>query len=89
VGFAGPEAYGEASRPWDPASDRLLLFTDGLSDTLTSAEHPNGDRLVLDTVRARMSADPSEVVDELFHLTRDARPTVPSDDRTAVVVAGA
>lgn len=88
VGFAGPDAYGEASRPWDPASDRLLLFTDGLSDTLTSREHPDGERLVLDTVRAHMDVTPSAVVDALFDLTRDARPTVPSDDRTAVVVAG-
>ncbi len=89
VGFAGPDAYGEACRPWDPTQDRLLLFTDGLSDILTSEEHPDGEALVLNTVRDHRTAEPSAVVEELFDLTRDARPTVPSDDRTAVVVAGA
>lgn len=89
VGFAGPDAYGEACLPWDPAADRLLLFTDGLSDTLTSVENPNGEAVVLETVRDRRTEPPSVVVEELFNLTRDARPTVPSDDRTAVVVAGA
>jgi sigma-B regulation protein RsbU (phosphoserine phosphatase) len=89
VGFAGPDAYGESRRPWNPATDRLLLFTDGLSDTLTSVEHPDGEALILDTVRSRMDAVPDAVVEELFDLTRDARPTVPSDDRTAVLVAGA
>ena len=89
VGFAGPDAYGEACRPWNPETDRLLLFTDGLSDTLTSVEHPDGEALVLDTVRARMESAPRAVVEELFDMTRDARPTVPSDDRTAVIVAGA
>jgi sigma-B regulation protein RsbU (phosphoserine phosphatase) len=88
IGFAGPDAYGEECRPWDPATDRLLLFTDGLSDILTSAERPDGESLVLETVRDGMNDSPSAVVDRLFDLTRDARPTVPSDDRTAVVVAG-
>jgi sigma-B regulation protein RsbU (phosphoserine phosphatase) len=88
VGFAGPDAYGEACSPWDPDTDRLLLFTDGLSDTLTSVERPDGESLVLETVRDGMNDPPSTVVGKLFELTRDARPTVPSDDRTAVVVAG-
>ncbi|MEJ2539690.1 MAG: PP2C family protein-serine/threonine phosphatase, partial [Gemmatimonadota bacterium] len=88
VGFAGPDAYGEACLSWDPATDRLLLFTDGLSDTLTSRENPDGEALVLNTAAGAMDAPPAEVVDRLFELTRDARPTIPSDDRTALIVAG-
>ncbi|HSM03743.1 MAG TPA: GAF domain-containing SpoIIE family protein phosphatase, partial [Longimicrobiales bacterium] len=88
VGFAGPDAYGEDSRTWDPARDRLLLFTDGLSDTLTSEDVPDGEGLVLDTVSGALDDPPEVVVDRLFQMTRDARPSVPSDDRTAIIVAG-
>ncbi|MDT8341425.1 MAG: SpoIIE family protein phosphatase, partial [Longimicrobiales bacterium] len=88
VGFAGPEAFGESRVPWDPARDRLFLFTDGLSDTLTSQARPNGEAFVLRTVRDHHHLPPKAVVDLLFRLARDARPTIPSDDRTAVLVAG-
>ena len=88
VGFAGPDAYGEARRSWDGGRDLLLLFTDGLSDTLTTAEHPNGEALILTTVTEHRSEAPAQVVERLFELTRNARPTVPSDDRTAVLVTG-
>ena len=89
VGFAGPDAYGEDTRTWDPRHDRLLLFTDGLSDTLRSEEVPDGEGLVLGTVAGAMTDAPATVVDRLFEMTRDARPSVPSDDRTAIIVAGA
>jgi sigma-B regulation protein RsbU (phosphoserine phosphatase) len=89
VGFAGPEAYGEATVRWDPVRDRLFLFTDGLSDTLTSRERQDGEAFVLRTLRENRDAPPEEVVDLLFDLARSAQPTIPSDDRTAVLVAGA
>ncbi|NIP78600.1 MAG: SpoIIE family protein phosphatase, partial [Gemmatimonadetes bacterium] len=36
VGFAGPDSYDEDSIAWNSGSDLLLLFTDGLSDTLAT-----------------------------------------------------
>lgn len=88
VGFAGPDAYGESCTPWDPSDDRLLLFTDGLSDTLTSEKRPDGEAFVLRTVMDAREGSPEEVVDRLFELARRAEPSIPSDDRTAVLLAG-
>lgn len=89
VGFAGPDAYGESCTRWTPAEDRLFLFTDGLSDSLTSDERPNGEAFVLRTVCENRGSPPEEVVNLLFDLAAEADPTVPSDDRTAILLAGA
>lgn len=50
VGFAGPDAYGEEEVPWSVEDDLLVLFTDGLSDTLASATRGDGEERVLDSV---------------------------------------
>ena len=34
VGFAGSDAYGQEDMFWDPATDLLFCFTDGLPDSL-------------------------------------------------------
>lgn len=88
VGFAGPGAYGESRVGWDPRRDRLFLFTDGLSDTLVSWERPDGEAVLLEMVQANPDRSPAEVVDLLFAAAREAEPVIPSDDRTAVLVAG-
>jgi sigma-B regulation protein RsbU (phosphoserine phosphatase) len=88
VGFAGPDAYGESEASWDPDQDRLFLFTDGLSDTLTTEDRRDGEALVLETLVEHRTRPPAEVVDLLFSMARAAEPAVPSDDRTAVLVAG-
>ncbi|MDT8368941.1 MAG: SpoIIE family protein phosphatase [Longimicrobiales bacterium] len=88
VGFAGPDAYSEACVKWDPDADLLLLFTDGLSDTLTSEETPDGEAVVLETIRAHRTETPESIVDALFERARCATPSIPSDDRTALVVTG-
>ncbi len=88
VGIAGPDAYGEERRDWNPATDLVLLFTDGLSDILATGGSPDGEALLLETVAANCKRSPAEIVDALFVLARDARPTIPPDDRTAVILAG-
>ncbi len=88
VGFAGPDAYGQRELAWSPEDDLLLLFTDGLSDLLTTEERPDGEALVVRTVASCHSAPPSEIVDRLFEMTRGANPPIPSDDRTALILAG-
>ena len=86
VGFAGPEAYTEAEVPWEPGEDLLLLFTDGLPDTLATASRRDGEERVLDTVIALRHAPVHVIVDELFALTVDSHPPIQGDDRTALVV---
>ncbi|MDZ7780275.1 MAG: GAF domain-containing SpoIIE family protein phosphatase [Gemmatimonadota bacterium] len=87
VGFAGSDAYHETSRSWRAGEDVLLLFTDGLSDALTTTSRGNGERLVLETaVRTRFSS-PEDIIRALFDLTDqvEQRPSL-GDDRTALAV---
>jgi sigma-B regulation protein RsbU (phosphoserine phosphatase) len=86
VGFAGPDSYAEAEVPWEARKDLLLLFTDGLSDTLASVNRGDGEERVLDSVIALRHAPVRLIVDELFALTHDARPPIQGDDRTALLV---
>jgi phosphoserine phosphatase RsbU/P len=56
------------SRPWNAASDTLLLFTDGVSD----ARNPNGDRLgeerVVELAQRYRADEPAKLVDRIFRL---------------------
>lgn len=86
VGIAGPESYGEEVVPWDPAADLLLLFTDGLSDTLTTADGENGEQRVVDYVVAHRCDPVKDIADGLIALADVATPAIPSDDRTIIVL---
>lgn len=84
VGIAGPASYEQTRVPWS-REDTLFLFTDGLSDTLTTADQ-NGEEAVLDIVKRHRCDSPSVVVETLFAEARDATPTIPSDDQTAIIL---
>ena len=86
VGFAGPDAYGEEEVPWSVEDDLLLLFTDGLSDTLASEARGDGEERVLDAVISNRRRPASVIVEELFALTADADTKILGDDRTALVL---
>ena len=86
VGFAGPDAYHEQCRPWRTGKDLLLLFTDGLSDALTTTTRGNGERLVLDTAVQSRFSTPGDVIHALFELTGQAQAPSLGDDRTALAV---
>jgi sigma-B regulation protein RsbU (phosphoserine phosphatase) len=86
VGFAGPEAYGQCEVPWQTGQDLLLLFTDGLSDTLASVDRGSGEDAVLAAAQEMSKSSPQELVDSLFRLAAEATPNIPSDDRTAVAL---
>jgi sigma-B regulation protein RsbU (phosphoserine phosphatase) len=86
VGFAGPDAYGEAQVSWSSGSDLMLLFTDGLSDTLASSSRGDGEQRILETVSFHRHRPASAIIEELFALTTGAEPPVLGDDRTALVV---
>ena len=87
VGIAGPEAYGQQEGPWEIGGDLLVLFTDGLADTLTIPDGGKGETLVLDEVVRHQSESAQEIVQSVFALARSTvLASVPSDDRTAIVV---
>ena len=66
--------------------DTLVLFTDGLSDTLATPEPGSGEATVLDAVERELEADPAHIVDGLFEMAAGATPYNPVDDRTALVL---
>jgi sigma-B regulation protein RsbU (phosphoserine phosphatase) len=86
VGIAGPDSYGEKTIPWTREEDLLLLFTDGLSDTLSTEERGSGEAAVLKTAIAGRKGRPEDLVDHLFQQAEEANPTVPADDITALAL---
>lgn len=88
VGFAGPDSYEEGTIAWNKGEDLLMLFTDGLSDTLATRGLKNGETQVVEAaVRNRFQSAP-EIIDALFELASDAEWSAFADDRTALVVRG-
>jgi hypothetical protein len=71
---------------WDPSSDLLFGFTDGLSDSLDTIDGENGEERVVREVVENRGRTPLEIVNTLFGLIADPRVNVPSDDRTALVL---
>lgn len=88
VGFAGPDSYGEECVAWDSQEDLLLLFTDGLSDTLATRGLKNGETQVLEAAVRHRFESPPEIIDRLFALSSEPLSPVLGDDRTALVVRG-
>ncbi len=86
VGIAGEDSYGQTEVPWDPATDLLFCFTDGLSDALDPAGKETGEDRVVHEVVENRDRTPAEIVEALFELTALSRLDIPSDDRTALVL---
>ena len=85
VGIAGGDSYGQEEMAWDPATDLLFCFTDGLSDALDAGTE-NGEARVVREVVERRDLVPEEIVQALFDLTAFSRLDIPSDDRTALIL---
>jgi phosphoserine phosphatase RsbU/P len=86
VGIAGPTSFDEEVVPWRPGEDLLLLFTDGLSDTLAEGDRASGEALVLKAAVAGRSGPPGDIVENLFRQAAAAVSTIPADDRTILVM---
>jgi serine phosphatase RsbU (regulator of sigma subunit) len=87
VGIAGDDSYREEQVPWTAPDDILVLFTDGLSDPLSkdgTGEH--GEEIILNEVVARRGERAKDIVHALFELPAVGDPTLPSDDRTAIIL---
>ena len=85
MGFAGAGSYAEERVSWK-GGDLLVLFTDGLSDTLATPEPGSGEAAVVDAVKRELEMDPGHIVQVLFDMAEAATPYVPADDRTALVL---
>ncbi|HCO13982.1 MAG TPA: hypothetical protein DIT46_07345, partial [Gemmatimonadetes bacterium] len=68
--------------------DLLLLFTDGLSDTLETKGLKNGEAQILETAIETRFRGASHVIDALFQFSSDTSMSALSDDRAALVVQG-
>ncbi|MDP9349703.1 MAG: SpoIIE family protein phosphatase [Gemmatimonadota bacterium] len=85
LGIVDLDRYHEASVSWAAEEDVLFLFTDGLSDALSAGE-VEGERILLEEVARGRGASLRELIDRLFGLGPAGSLSVPSDDRTAVLV---
>jgi sigma-B regulation protein RsbU (phosphoserine phosphatase) len=82
-----PIAAATAERAWDPRSDLLVLFTDGITD----ARAPDGERLgearVLDTIQRHRGLRPDQILDRVFEdLARHTGDGTRRDDLTLVLL---
>jgi sigma-B regulation protein RsbU (phosphoserine phosphatase) len=85
LGFAGSDSYSEEQVPWR-SGDTLVLFTDGLSDTLATPEPGSGEAAVVHAVKKELDSDPTRIVEVLFDMAEAATPYIPADDQTALVL---
>lgn len=84
LGLAEFGQYEERELTWSPGRDTLLMFTDGLSETMR-AEELWSDDLFFETVRGAADVPARELVDRLFAIA-SASGAPPADDRTALVL---
>jgi sigma-B regulation protein RsbU (phosphoserine phosphatase) len=84
LGIAEFDHYEEREVPWRRGSDTLLMFTDGLSETIR-ADRLWSDDLLVDAIRRNADAPACEIVDGLFAIA-SAAGTMPVDDRSALVL---
>lgn len=84
LGLAEFGQYEEREFAWTPGRDTLLMFTDGLSETM-GADRLWSDELILEAVRRHADSPSAGLLDALFELAA-AGDALPADDRTALVL---
>ena len=73
-------------RTWDPGSELLLLFTDGMSDARDRFDQRFGEETVLEVVRENMTSPPRVIVEQvLARLQQHIGDVIRRDDLTMVV----
>jgi sigma-B regulation protein RsbU (phosphoserine phosphatase) len=81
------DAPASRSVPWDPATDLLVLFTDGITEALDAEGRPMGEQRILETIVANHHEPPATIVERVFEALRDHTGDVPPrDDLTLVVL---
>jgi sigma-B regulation protein RsbU (phosphoserine phosphatase) len=73
-------------RTWDPGSELLVLFTDGMSDARDRFDQRFGEESVLEVVRENMSASPKAIVEAVLNrLQQHTGDVMRRDDLTMVI----
>ena len=73
-------------RTWDPGSELLVLFTDGMTDARDRFDKRFGEEAVLDAVCANMSASPRVILEQvLARLQQHTGDVLRRDDLTMVI----
>lgn len=73
-------------RTWDPGSELLVLFTDGMSDARDRFDQRFGEETVLEIVREHMTSPPSVIVEQvLTRLQQHIGDVLRRDDLTMVI----
>jgi sigma-B regulation protein RsbU (phosphoserine phosphatase) len=73
-------------RTWDPGSELLVLFTDGITDARDRFDQRFGEDAVLETVRAHHSAPPRVILEHvLARLQQHTGDVIRRDDLTMVI----
>jgi phosphoserine phosphatase RsbU/P len=85
MGIVPGDDYEAVRVPWTPGRDLLLLFTDGLSDTLFAASRMAAEGRVVKLVTRLRDQPAHQIVEELFELDGGGD-SLEADDRTAVVL---
>jgi sigma-B regulation protein RsbU (phosphoserine phosphatase) len=85
LGLGGDEFHVQ-SREWNPASDLLVLFTDGVTDARNAQGQALGEPAVLEVLKARRKELPSRIVDGVFALVEGHLGRAEAHDDQAVVV---
>jgi sigma-B regulation protein RsbU (phosphoserine phosphatase) len=75
-----------AERHWDPGSDLLVLFTDGMADARDRFDQRFGEDAVLEAVREHQSAAPAFILEQvLARLQQHTGDVIRRDDLTMVI----
>ena len=75
-----------ARRNWDPDSDLLVLFTDGVSDARNRLGERLGEERVLRAIRANRPDEPRVIVDRVVELLHEHTEGAPLRDDLTIVV---
>ena len=73
-------------RTWDPGSELLVLFTDGMSDARDRFDQRFGEESVLEIVREHMTSPPKVIVEQVLNrLQQHIGDVLRRDDLTMVI----
>lgn len=88
LGLVHRAEYAEQTIAWSPG-DLLLLFTDGLSDSLADARADrSGESVLVDFVTERRNARLADTIERIFAMPQSNVHRWPADDRTMLIVRG-
>src|SRR5690606_25279932 len=86
IGTIPDDEYAPEVAERQVGRDLLLLFTDGVSDAYAAMAGTGGEKLLVDEIAALRNEPPEQILGHVFKRADRANPTVPPDDRTAVLI---